>query len=175
MRAMDGEQMRTMWSETVQYKNNLIPLHNFSKLTAERLKMNTNDLMIFNLESQTPEARLRRGIRAVDSTKDPEYFWQCVPDSPRPDKYRNAAEKEKINQLFYTWEDQRDNDESFQDATSYSRNLWMVEEWIFGIALLKCHNLDCTGKATIASIVEKIGWCGKNEFDWALWQQQQHG
>jgi hypothetical protein len=136
--------------------------------------MNATEPTIYNIESQTPEARLRRGIRAVDSTKDPEFFWQCIPDSPRPDKYRTAADKEKIYLLFHSWEDRRDNDESFQDATSYSRNLWMVEEWIFGIALLKCHNLDCTGKVTVASIVDKIKWCRRNEFDWALWIQQQH-
>jgi hypothetical protein len=137
--------------------------------------MNTNNPMIFNMESNTSEARLRRGLRSVISTHDPEFFWSEVPESPRPDRNRNAFERHTISELFYSSLGQRGSDVSFQNASPDSRNRWIVEEWIFAIAVIKASHQDRVCSLTVGGIISQIRWIRSNGrvLDWDAWIEEQ--
>jgi len=130
--------------------------------------LNTNDPVTLSMESNSNYlTNLRRGLRAIIYPKEPGVFWSFVPNKPRPDnKFLSTSDEEKINHLFTSWDGQNSGDISFEDASEDMRNRWIVEEWIFAIALLE------ERRVTVSIIVDEIHRIRGAGDDWNKWVQK---
>lgn len=94
-------------------------------------------------------------------------FWSFVPNKPRPDnKFLSTSDAEKINDLFTSWVGQGGGSRSFEDAWKDMRNIWIMEEWIFAIALLE------ERRVTVSIIIDEIHRIRDDGDNWDSWIQK---
>jgi len=90
-----------------------------------------------------------------------------VPNKPRLDnKFFSSLDEKEFNDVFTSWDGHRGGDISFKDASEDMKNIWIVEEWIFAIAVLKDR------RVTVSIIIDEIHRIRDHGDDWDSWIQR---